>query len=497
MILAELIEDLGVGIYPPASRNIDAIDVAGLCLNSADAKPGFLFAALPGSKTHGIKFLPQALQSGIAAVLTDRKTDAAIAEMVKQNITVLISDEPRAAIAKMAARFYAPAPRMIAAITGTNGKTSGTVFTRQIWQKLGHNAASIGTIGIITDRAAEYSPLTTPDAVALHQCLQKLANNGITHVAFEAGSHGLHQHRIDGIAADVAAFTNLTRDHLDYHGSMENYFAAKMILFSRILKTGGVAVVNRDIPQFPAIDDICRTRGARMISFGRTIADIQITALIPHSDHQIAEYRIFGKSYRVKLPVIGAFQAENIACAIGMAIASGENIDAILPTLETLHGVPGRMQWVARTPKGGEVYVDYAHTPDAIENVLKSLRPHTNKNLHIVFGCGGDRDPGKRPMMGEIASRLADRAIVTDDNPRSEDPQKIRAQILNTAPGAIEIGNRRDAILESMRRLMPGDILVIAGKGHEQGQIIGSVTEPFDDAKVAREAAALLEQEAA
>ncbi len=485
MKLRDLIQGTGAASSLPAQAG--DIAITGLCLNSADAKPGFLFAALQGVKTHGIQFLNDAVSRGASVILTD--ADGARAAQ-SANLPVIVTANPRRDLALMAAKFYTPMPSVIAAITGTNGKTSGTVFTRQIWQKLGHRAASIGTIGIITPDWQKDSSLTTPDSISFHQLLQTLARERVTHAAFEAGSHGLHQDRIAGVPVDVAAFTNLTRDHLDYHGTMENYFAAKLILFSQLLKSGGAAVVNRDIEPFDTVNDVCRKRGARMISFGNgENADIQIAALEPKHDHQIVTFVIFGKTHKIKLPLIGAFQAANIACAIGMAHGSGDAIDAILPCLETLNGVPGRMQLVAKSPTGAPVFVDYAHTPDAIDNVLRSLRPHAKDRLIIAFGCGGDRDPGKRPMMGKIAADLADHVIVTDDNPRTEDSSKIRAQILTACPGADEIGDRAQAIAAGIGMLQPGDIFVIAGKGHEHGQIVGKTVLPFDDADVARNAA--------
>lgn len=488
MKLSDLIEGTDAKI-----QGLDVV-VKGLSLNSAQTENGFLFAAFAGVKTHGIQFLDDAASRGAVAVLTD---DANATKVTEKDLTAVISKNPRVTLAKIAEKFYQPVPATIAAITGTNGKTSGTVFTRQIWQQLGRKAASMGTIGIVGPGWVEDSSLTTPDVISFHKYLQKMAKTGITHVAFEAGSHGLHQHRIAGVPVDVAAFTNLTRDHLDYHGTMENYFDAKLILFAENLKSSGVAVVNSDIEFFPKLKDICAARKVRLITFGQGKADIQIKEMIPKHDYQMVTYSVFGKSYKVRLPLIGAFQAANIACAIGMANGSGEDIDSIMPCLETLEGVPGRMQLVAKAPTGAPVFVDYAHTPDAIDNVLKSLRPHTKGKLAIIFGCGGDRDPGKRPIMGKIAVDNADYVIVTDDNPRTEEPAKIRAQIMDAAKGAEEIGDRAKAIAHGIASLGKDDILVIAGKGHEHGQIVGKVVLPFDDADVARKAAIQLKGAAA
>ena len=462
-------------------------EITGLCLHAKDAQPGFLFAALAGNKTHGREFIADAKAKGAIAVLSDPQSLNAI---LAHGLIPLLHPEPRIALAKMAARFYTPVPTKILAITGTNGKTSGTVFARQLLQQLGHRAASIGTIGIITQDGTEDSALTTPDTIQFHKILQSLAQRGITHAAFEAGSHGLHQHRIDGVAADVAAFTNLTRDHLDYHGTMENYFAAKASLFERILKPGGVAVLNRDIPYFAPLSTIAHKRHQRVLSFGEHVtADIRITALIPHHAEQQIDLSVMGEARSFRLPLLGRFQAFNIACAIGMAIGCGESVSAVLSAVPHLRGVPGRMQLAAKAKSGAPIFVDYAHTPDAIENVLRSLRPHCAGKLHIVLGCGGDRDPGKRPMMGALAGELADAVIVTDDNPRTEDPAKIRAAIMAAVPQATEIGDRAEAITTAIQHLGPKDILVIAGKGHEHRQIVGKIVHPFDDVSVAQHAA--------
>jgi UDP-N-acetylmuramoyl-L-alanyl-D-glutamate--2,6-diaminopimelate ligase len=480
MRLSDLCQDLGMDYGQDVA-------ITGLCLHARDAKPGFIFAALAGSKTHGREFIAQAKGNGAIAVLSDPDSAKFIQA---QGLIALLHPEPRVALAKMAARFYAPIPKTILAITGTNGKTSGTVFARQLLQQLGHRAASIGTIGIITPDGTEASALTTPDTVQFQQILQSLARRGVTHAAFEAGSHGLHQHRIDGVAADVAAFTNLTRDHLDYHGTMENYFAAKALLFERILKIGGTAVLNRDTAYFAPLAAIAQQRQQQVLSFGTDkTADIRIAAMTPHHDHQQVDLTVMGKTHSFRLPLLGQFQAYNIACAVGMVIGCGENPETVLAAVPHLRGVPGRMQLVARARSGAPIFVDYAHTPDAVENVLRSLRPHCAGKLHIVLGCGGDRDPGKRPLMGALAGELADEVIVTDDNPRSEDPAKIRAAILSAVPRALEIGDRAQAIATSITHLGPQDILVITGKGHEQGQIIGKTTHPFDDVTVAQHAA--------
>lgn len=480
MRLSELTAELEIALPADAA-------IVGLCLHAKDARPGFLFAALAGSKTHGREFIAQAKANGAIAVLSDRDSRDTI---IAHGLTPIIHPEPRVALAKIAARFYAPIPGTILAITGTNGKTSGTVFARQLLTALGHRAASIGTIGIITPDGTDDSALTTPDTIQFHKILQSLAQRGITHAAFEAGSHGLHQHRIDGVAADVAAFTNLTRDHLDYHGTMENYFAAKVLLFERILKSDGTAVLNRDIAYFAPLSTIAHKRHQHVISFGEhATADIRIIAMIPHHDHQQIDLMVRGRTYSFRLPLLGRFQAYNIACAVGMVMGVGESPEGVLAAIPQLRGVPGRMQLAAKAASGAPIFIDYAHTPDAVENVLRSLRPHCAGKLHIVLGCGGDRDAGKRPLMGALAGELADEVIITDDNPRTEDAAKIRAAIIAAVPRAAEIGDRADAIATAIRHLGPKDILVIAGKGHEHGQIVGKTVYPFDDVAVAQDAA--------
>ncbi len=489
MILTDLASGIGVAL-----ENQNHTEISGIALNSESCNPGYLFAALQGAKIHGIEFLQSAKQNGAVAVLSD---PAQKEKILSLGLVPLISGNPQRDLSLLAARFYAPIPKTIAAVTGTNGKTSSTVFARQIWQKLGYKSASMGTIGIIGDGINLSAALTTPDAVFLHQTLQGLAQKGVTHAALEASSHGLLQHRLDGLEADIAAFTNLTRDHLDYHGTMENYLAAKLILFQRVLKPGGIAVLNNEIPEFKIIEEICKSRGIKVISFGKNKGDIQILSAKAEQDGQMAELCIRDKNYAVKIPFLGTFQIYNIACAIGIALASGCDQDKIVSCLPHLSGVPGRMQLIGTTPAGAPVFVDYAHTPDAIENVLLSLRPHTRKSLAILFGCGGDRDPGKRPIMGGIAQQLADKIYVTDDNPRTEDPAKIRAAILQNCPKALEIGDRAEAIRQAIAALEKGDALIVAGKGHEPGQIVGKQVLPFDDAEEARKALAQMKEAAA
>ena len=418
-------------------------------------------------------------------------------------VPVVASDNPRRALAKLAARFYGRQPRCIAAVTGTNGKTSVAAFTRQIWARLGLRAASLGTLGLIApDRPPEPS-LTTPDPVALHAQLAALAADGVDHLAMEASSHGLDQYRLDGVALTAAGFTNLTRDHLDYHKTMEAYFAAKVRLFQRVLPRQGCAVLNADSGAYPFLEAVCRRRDQRVISFGTGAADLALRDRRPSATGQHLTLSVFGATELLHLPLAGAFQALNALCALGLVIGSGAEPRSALAHLERLDGVRGRLELAATTPNGAPVYVDYAHTPDALETVLEALRPHADGRLIVVFGCGGDRDPGKRPLMGEIAARLGDHVIVTDDNPRSEDPATIRQAVLAGCARAAgdaevaEIGERADAIAEAVAQLRRGDVLLVAGKGHEQGQIVGDVVRPFDDVTVVRAAVAALAREGA
>jgi UDP-N-acetylmuramoyl-L-alanyl-D-glutamate--2,6-diaminopimelate ligase len=409
---------------------------------------------------------------------------------------LITDDDPRRRLALMAARFYDMQPRTIAAVTGTNGKTSVASFTRQIWQRLGHEAASLGTLGLVPPRPDAPQSLTTPDPVELHRCLAALAKDGIDHLVMEASSHGLDQRRLDGVAIGAAAFTNLTRDHLDYHGGMDAYLAAKRRLFGELLDVEGTAVLNADDPASTGLAAACAARGLRVLTYGTQGRDLRLLHQRPTQRGQRLTLEIDGRRHEVSLLLAGTFQAANVLAALGLVLATGAQtpgaLDRALDVLGGLEGVPGRLEPVGRTPAGGEVYVDYAHTPDALQTVLQALRPHASARLHVLFGCGGDRDPGKRPMMGEIAARLADAVIVTDDNPRSEDPATIRRAILAAAPRAEEIGDRGEAIARAVATLSAGDVLVIAGKGHESGQIVGDRVLPFDDRDVARRSIAAL-----
>jgi UDP-N-acetylmuramoyl-L-alanyl-D-glutamate--2,6-diaminopimelate ligase len=455
-------------------------EIEGLTSDSRMVRPGVLFAALPGSKTDGRAFIADALAKGAVAVLAPSGT------ILDDSRAILVTDDnPHRRFALMAALFYERQPRVMVAVTGTNGKTSVANFTRQIWTLLGHQAASFGTIGLVSPHRTEKGSLTTPDPVLLHKILAELADDGVTHAAFEASSHGLDQHRLDGVALAAAAFTNLTRDHLDYHGDMETYWQAKLRLFAEVLPTRGTAVVNADAPQAAALIALCKSKTQRAITYGMGTSDIQVVAARPTALGQTLDLRVFGRAYRVQLPLAGLFQAANAACALALAIATGADAAPAVAALERLDGVPGRLQQVAITRAGAPIYVDYAHTPDALATALTALRPHASGRLVVVFGCGGDRDPGKRPQMGAIAARMADTVFVTDDNPRSEAPGAIRAQIMAASPGASEIGDRRAAIRAAVAGLAAGDVLVLAGKGHETGQIVGDQVLHFDDAEEA------------
>ncbi|HZT52143.1 MAG TPA: UDP-N-acetylmuramoyl-L-alanyl-D-glutamate--2,6-diaminopimelate ligase [Stellaceae bacterium] len=468
-------------------------EIAGLTADSREVKPGFLFAALRGTRTDGTRFVGEAVARGAAAVLlADPRPFAELARRAPP-VRLIADPNPRRRLARMAARFHAPQPATLVAVTGTNGKTSVAWFTRQIWEFCGLAAASLGTLGIVGPGVTESGSHTTPDPVALHRTLQRLALAGISHVALEASSHGLDQYRLDGLALAAAAFTNLTRDHLDYHADMAAYLAAKKRLFSELLPRGGTAVLNFDTAEGRALSAECRAWGQHVVGFGTAEnADLRLVATQPSATGQSIEIAVSGDRHALALPLLGAFQASNVLAALGLAIAGGAPPGAAVAALPRLVGVPGRMEHVASHPNGAPIIVDYAHTPDALETVLTALRPHCRGRLAVVFGCGGDRDPGKRPMMGAIAARLADRAIVTDDNPRTENASAIRRAILAAAPAAQEIDDRRAAIRAGIAALAPGDVLLLAGKGHESGQIVGSTTLPFSDAAVAREAVSML-----
>jgi len=459
--------------------------IAGVTADSRRVKPGYLFAALPGSKDDGRRFVPEALAGGAAAVLSGEAMPGIAAPVIQ-------TSDPRRTYALAAAAFHGRQPAVVVAVTGTNGKTSVATFCRQIFTALGHHSASMGTLGISTG-AAELAPpgLTTPDAGVVAERLAELARLKVTHLALEASSHGIDQRRLDGVRLTAAAFLNLTQDHLDYHLTMEAYRAAKLRLFETLLPRGATAVLNADSAAFGAFAAAVVSGGRTLMSVGAMGQGLRLSGRLPTADGQRLDILAWGQRRKVRLPLAGAFQAANALAAAGLCIAAGEEPDAVLAALEGIEGAPGRLQRVGSGPRGGEAYVDYAHTPDGLRTVLEALRTHANGRLLVVFGAGGDRDRDKRPKMGAIAAAGADVAIVTDDNPRTEDPGAIRAQILAGAEGLIEVAGRRKAIAMAAARLEEGDILVVAGKGHEQGQTIGAEVQPFDDVAETRRALGL------
>jgi UDP-N-acetylmuramoyl-L-alanyl-D-glutamate--2,6-diaminopimelate ligase len=457
------------------------VDITGLTCDSREVEPGYLFAALPGTQSDGRDFIDEALGRGAVCILAQSGT---VLEKQHQDTSLLVDDNPRRRFALMAARFFDVQPETIVAVTGTNGKTSVVSLARQIWTNLGRSAASMGTLGISAPERETVGSLTTPDPVGLHQDIRDLAAEGVSHLAVEASSHGLSQCRLDGVKIGAAGFTNLTRDHLDYHKSMDEYLAAKARLFSEVMAPGGTAVLNADAPEFRTLTKICLTRGHKVISYGLGQGDIHCESIIATQTGFSLEINAQGTRADVALSLIGNFQILNVLCAVGLVLAGGEDIHAVLQTLSALEGAPGRLQRIKGHPKRASVFVDYAHTPEALASVLRALRPHTKGKLSVVFGCGGDRDTGKRPEMGRVAQALANKIIVTDDNPRSEDPSEIRGQVLKACPQAQEIGDRAEAISTAVADLEADDLLIIAGKGHETNQIVGDRVLPFSDVDV-------------
>ncbi len=473
--------------------------VTGVTADSRKVAEGTLFCALPGTLNDGRDYIPQALARGATAILLpddDRGVDLGAPDRAN-SVFVTVSDVRRA-YALAAKAFYGAQPKTCVAVTGTNGKTSVATFCRQIFAHLGHKSASMGTLGVVTsdpngtENAITGPGLTTPDAADLAQHLANLASDGITHLCMEASSHGIDQRRLDGISLTAAGFTNLTQDHLDYHATMDAYRSAKLRLFENLLPRGRTAVLNADSDAYNAFAATSIMSGLNVMSVGERARNLCMTGRDLTVDGQILYLDYQGKSYETKLPLAGLFQASNALVAAGLAIAAGENPEGVIEALSKLKGARGRLERVGSKSNAAEIYVDYAHTPDGLETVLKALRPHTQGKLVVVFGCGGDRDRGKRPQMGAIAEKLADRVFVTDDNPRTEDPASIRTQILKGMStngkkgGPVEIGDRKKAIMEAVSGLKTGDVLVVAGKGHEQGQIVGDKVLPFDDVTVVR-----------
>jgi UDP-N-acetylmuramoyl-L-alanyl-D-glutamate--2,6-diaminopimelate ligase len=462
----------------------DDREITGLSADSRSIRPGFLFAALQGSKHDGRTFIRQAIDAGAAAVLgpPDLRHDT-----LTTDIPIITDPNPRRQLARMAARFYSAQPKTIAAVTGTNGKTSVAFFTQQFWNALRHPAASLGTLGLRGPGLGGGASLTTPDPIELHRVLASLKQQGIDHLAMEASSHGLSQFRLDGVRVRAAAFTNLTRDHLDYHGDMERYRAAKRRLFGELLPERGIAVLNAESPEFAALRGIAEDRNQQIVSYGLKSGSVSCLSAVPSDAGWQLHLSVHGETFSTPFPVPGEFQVMNMLCALAIVTACGDKAADAVAQIPHLSGVPGRLELAARLANGASVLVDYAHTPDALSAVLATVRPHVRGRLGVVFGCGGDRDRGKRPEMGRIAAERADFVIVTDDNPRSEKPADIRRAILEACPDAREIGDRREAIAAGIAELSAGDVLVLAGKGHEEGQIVGNEILPFNDAEVARD----------
>ena len=468
-------------------RDLAGIDcdseVTGFAIDHRKVAPGSVFGAFKGAVFNGEDFIPAAVDRGAVAVVARPEAEV-------DRVPHLADAAPRRRFAELAAKFYAPYPETIVAVTGTNGKTSTVEMTRQIWRMCGHRSASIGTLGVTTSDDQVKTGLTTPDIVTFLNNVAGLKRMGISHVAYEASSHGLDQHRAEGVPLAAAAFTNFSRDHLDYHATMEAYFEAKMRLFEELLPPGKPAVVWTDDPKSDEVIARSRAVGHEVLTVGAKGDTIRLVDRMPTPLGQTLMLEHGGKPYRLALPLIGAYQAANVLTAAGLVLATGGKWDTVFSAMQRVAPVRGRLERAVISRAGVPVYIDYAHTPDALEAAIAALRPHVEGRLITVFGAGGDRDQGKRPEMGAVATRMSDIVIVTDDNPRSEEPATIRAAILAAAPGAIEVGGRREAIAEAVRLARVGDIVLVAGKGHETGQIVGDRVLPFDDALVAREVAA-------
>ncbi|UWU86433.1 UDP-N-acetylmuramoyl-L-alanyl-D-glutamate--2,6-diaminopimelate ligase [Bradyrhizobium yuanmingense] len=472
-LLGQDVKGNDAAIEPAAA----ALEVSGLALDSRVVKPGDLFFALAGSKTDGARFVDAAIAAGAVAVVGNHAPDAC-------KVPFIAVANPRRALALAAARFFPAQPATIAAVTGTSGKTSVAAFTRQIWERLGHASASIGTIGLVSQKRTVYGSLTTPDPVALHRQLDEIAREGVTHLAFEASSHGLDQYRLDGVRVSAGGFTNLSRDHMDYHPTVAHYLAAKLRLFRELVPPDGAAVISADHDCSAEAIDAATSRGLRVMAVGRNGdgagEGIRLTEAVVEGFSQKLTVEHRGRAYAIRLPLVGEFQIENALVSAGLAIGTGSGAENVFANLEHLEGAKGRLERVGER-NGAPIFVDYAHKPDALAKALQALRPYAKRKLVVVFGAGGDRDAGKRPIMGEIAEANADAVIVTDDNPRSEKPEAIRAAILAAAKGAREIGDRAEAIRAAIEGLQEGDALLIAGKGHETGQIVGGEVLPFSD----------------
>lgn len=463
--------------------NDGSIQVSSLTADSRTVRSGALFAALSGIKSDGAEYIGDAMAKGAVAILGRPE----LADKVPDDIGFVAADNPRRALAEIAAQFYETQPEMVAAVTGTNGKTSVVNFCRQLWKKLEVPAACLGTLGLTGPDFHEQVGATSPDPILLHRLLSEVNVRGIDHLAIEASSHGLDQHRLDGVRIAVAGFTNISRDHLDYHFNMESYFEAKARLFTQVMRPDGIAVLNADHIAYDILAQVCKQRRVRVLSYGKQGRGIRLISREPRADGQVVTIQTAGQDFHIDVPLVGEFQIYNLMCAIGMVSADRFPIKDVIVAAKAVTGIEGRLQLAGKHPDcGAPVYIDYAHTPDALENILHALRPHCTGRLVVAFGCGGDRDPGKRPEMGLIAAKLADHVIITDDNPRTENPQAIRTAILANCPEADEIPDRTEAIALGIAGLNDGDIFVIAGKGHETGQIIGTETLPFSDLKTAQ-----------
>lgn len=475
MRLREFIPDL------PADAG--DVTVSGFAIDNRKVAPGTIFGAFQGARVNGEDFIPAAIAAGAAAIV-------ARPEAKVEGVPHIASDEPRSLFASLAARYYAPFPETVVAVTGTNGKTSSVELTRQLWRMAGHSAASIGTLGITTAVDQVSTGLTTPDIVTFLSNMAGLAKEGVSHVAYEASSHGLAQFRSEGLKVVAGAFTNLSRDHLDYHGTMDMYFSAKMRLFDEVVARDGTAVIWADDERSGEVIEHAALRGLKIMTVGTRGGTLRLASRTPTQLGQDLVIEAEGGTHKVSLPLIGAYQAANALVATGLVLATGGDLKTVLGHLARVQPVRGRLERAVITRAGAPVYVDYAHTPDGLRAAIEALRPHTRGRLITLFGAGGDRDAGKRPLMGRVAEELSEVVIVTDDNPRSEDPGVIRAAIMAGAPGAREIGGRRTAIAAAIAEAGTDDIVLLAGKGHEQGQIIGDRVLPFDDVTVARECAA-------
>ncbi len=479
-----ILRDLSGAEFPELNEllrtDAGALEIAGITADSRKVQPGSLFVAVAGNKADGTSFVQDAISRGAAAIVSGQPISA--------DVPVLTVSDTRLYLALAAARFHGRQPENMVAVTGTAGKTSVASFTRQIWAFAGHLAAQIGTTGVIAPGREEYGSLTTPDPVSLHALLAELASEGVTHAAMEASSHGLDQRRLDGVKLSAAGFTNLGRDHMDYHPTVEDYMAAKMRLFDTLLPKGSPVIIFADDPWSAQAIEVATKAGHEVRTVGRK-GDYLALKRVEHFRHkQMIEVHHQGKIFEVDIPLAGDFQVANALVSAGLAMSTGVSAPVAMKALEKLIGAAGRLELIGQTKNGALAYVDYAHKPDALENVLTSVRPFTSGRIITVFGCGGDRDKGKRPIMGEVATRLSDIVIVTDDNPRSEEPDTIRSEIMAAAPGALEIADRAEAIRHAVSMLGNGDTLIVAGKGHEEGQIVGGVTLPFSDHEQVRSA---------